>query len=54
MKILVKNMLDNRKGNWEKSKKQAEKGPKKVEELKKELEAKAREEERIRQLEYEE
>jgi hypothetical protein len=48
-------MLDNRKGNWEKSKKQHEKGPKKVEELKKELEEKVREDNRIRQqLEYEE
>eukprot|EP00347_Sterkiella_histriomuscorum_P005403 403356747 len=54
VKILIKNMIDNRSGNWEKSKKQNEKGPKKVEELKKELEAKQREDERIRQLEYEE
>ena len=51
---MVKNMLDNRLSGWEKSRKANEKGPKKTEDLKKELEAKVREDERIRQLEYEE
>jgi hypothetical protein len=45
VKILALNLLDNRKDGWEKSKKQNEKGPKKVEDLKKEMEAKAREDE---------
>jgi hypothetical protein len=35
-------MLDNRRSGWEKSKKASEAGPKKVEDLRKELEAKAR------------
>lgn len=49
VKILTLNMLDDRKSGWGKSRKQNEKGPKKVEELKKELEAKQREEEKLRQ-----
>ena len=33
-------MMDNKRNNWEKSKKESEQGPKKVEELRKELEEK--------------
>ena len=33
-------MLDNKDSGWEKSKKESEKGPKKVEDLRKELEEK--------------
>jgi hypothetical protein len=40
VKMLLRNMLDNRKSGWEKSKKAAESGPKKVEDLRKELEEK--------------
>lgn len=46
--MLVKNMLDNRKSGWEKSKKQNEKGPKKVEDLRRELEEQQRREEEAR------
>ena len=53
VKLIVKNMLENREQGWEKSKKQSEKGPKKVEELRKEMEEKAKQDERQRQLEYE-
>ena len=35
-------MLENKKNNWEKSRKEGEKGPKKVHELRKELEEKQR------------
>ena len=41
-------MLDNRASGWAKTKKQNESGPKKLEELRQELEAKAREEEMLR------
>lgn len=41
-------MLDNRKSGWEKSKKEKEGGPKKVEDLRRELEEKARKEEELR------
>lgn len=40
-------MLENKKGGWEKSKKESEQGPKKVEELRKEMEEKARLEQEI-------
>jgi hypothetical protein len=43
--MLIKNLLENRDKGWEKSKKANEAGPKKIEELRKELERKAREEE---------
>lgn len=43
--MLLRNMLDNRKSGWEKSKKANESGPKKVEELRRELEEQARIEE---------
>jgi hypothetical protein len=49
IRILVKNMLDNRATGWERTKRQNEKGPKKVEELRRELEQKAIEEEKLRQ-----
>jgi hypothetical protein len=52
VKILLKNLLDNRKSGWEKTKKQNEGGPKKVEDLRKELEAKQREDEKLREAEY--
>lgn len=42
IKILIKNMLDNRASDWDKSRKEGEKGPKKVEELRKELVEKQR------------
>lgn len=38
VKMLLRNMLDNRKSGWEKSKQQSEKGPKKVEDLRREYE----------------
>lgn len=41
-------MLDDRAKGWERTKKQHEAGPKKVEDLRKELEQKAREEEKNR------
>jgi hypothetical protein len=47
-------MLDNRKCGWEKSKKENDSGPKKVEELRKELVEKARKEEELRILADEE
>ena len=40
VQILIKNMLENKNTGWEKSKKESEKGPKKVEELRKEMVAK--------------
>lgn len=54
MKILVRNMLDNKKNNWEKSKKESEQGPKKVGEIRKEFEEKQKMENEIAQKEYEE
>lgn len=41
-------MFDQREQGWQKSRQAHEKGPKKVEDLRKELEAKAREEEYLR------
>lgn len=41
IKMLIMNMFDNRATNWEKLKKQNESGPMKVEELRKEAERKA-------------
>ncbi|CDW87535.1 eukaryotic translation initiation factor 4g-like [Stylonychia lemnae] len=52
VKILIKNMLDNKKSGWEKTKKQNEGGPKKVEDLRKEIQAKQMEEEKLREAEY--
>lgn len=40
VKLLIRNMLDNREGGWEKSKKANESGPKKVADLRSEMEAK--------------
>ena len=48
VKMLIKNMLDNRESGWEKSKKQNESGPMKVDDLRRQLELKQREEEAIR------
>lgn len=48
VKILVKNMLEDKSKGWEKTKKQHEAGPKKVDDLRKELEKKAMEEQKIR------
>jgi hypothetical protein len=42
--MLIKNMLDNRANGWEKTKKQDESGPMKVDELREKLEKKLREE----------
>ena len=44
VKMLIKNMLDNRAKGWEKTKKQDESGPMKVDELREKLEKKMREE----------
>jgi hypothetical protein len=44
VKMLIKNMLDNRSKGWEKTKKQDESGPMKVEELREKVEKKLREE----------
>lgn len=53
--MLIKNLLENRTKGWEKTKKQNESGPKKVEDLRQELARKAREEEQARyQAEQEE
>lgn len=46
-KMLILNMMDNRKNEWERTKK-AESGPMKVEELRQHLEKKLLEEQRIR------
>lgn len=46
--MLIKNMLDNRATGWEKSKKQNESGPMKVEDLRRQVEAKLRAEEELR------
>ena len=51
VKILCKNMLDDQKNNWERQRQINEKGPKKVEDLRRELEQKAYEEEKQRQFE---
>ena len=45
---MIKNMLDNREKGWEKTKKMNESGPKKVEDLRRELEEKARQEDELR------
>lgn len=45
VRMLLLNLIENRSQGWEKTKKQNESGPKKVEDLRKELEKKAREEE---------
>ncbi len=50
IRILIINMLDSRKTGWVKAKQQNESGPKKVDELRRELEQKAYEEEQIRIL----
>lgn len=50
VQLLIKNMIDNRSSGWEKTKKMNESGPKKVEDLRRELEAKAREEEEQRMI----
>lgn len=36
---MIRNMLENRMDGWEKSRKEQDKGPKKIEDLRKELEA---------------
>ena len=46
--MLIKNMIDNRATGWEKSKKQNESGPMKVEDLRRHLESKLREEAEVR------
>ena len=43
------NMLDDRANNWEKTKKQSQSGPKKVDDLRNEIIKKQQDEERIRQ-----
>lgn len=48
IKMLIKNMLENRESGWERTKKQNEAGPMKVEELRKETERKLKEEAEIR------
>jgi hypothetical protein len=47
-KMLILNMIDNRKTNWERSKKLEESGPMKIEELKQQYEKKLHEEQRVR------
>lgn len=55
VKMLIKNMLENRAQGWERTKKQDESGPMKVDELREKLEKKLREEQAIRdQAEQEE
>lgn len=55
IKMLIKNMLENRETGWERTKKQNEAGPMKVEDLRRETERKLREEAEIRmQAEMEE
>jgi hypothetical protein len=46
--MLIKNMLENRASGWEKSKKQNESGPMKVDDLRKQITAKLMAEEEIR------
>ena len=48
---MIKNMLENRMNNWEKSRNQDEKGPKKVDELRQEELKKHEEEQRKRDAE---
>jgi len=48
VQLLIKNMVDNRASNWEKTRKINDSGPKKVEDLRRELEEKARKEEELR------
>jgi hypothetical protein len=53
--MLIKNMIENRQSGWEKSKRQNEGGPMKVEELRKQIESKLKEEAELRyQAEMEE
>lgn len=55
IKLLIKNMLDNRASGWERTKKENEKKPMKVDDLRRETERKLREEqEKARQAEDEE
>ena len=54
IRILIMNMLDNRESGWAKAKQQNESGPKKVDDLRRELERKAYEEEQVRLLAEEE
>jgi hypothetical protein len=55
VRMLIKNLIQNRASGWEKTKKANEAGPKKIEELRRDLERKAREEEQARmQAEMEE
>lgn len=54
VKLLIKNLLDNRESNWEKSRGQDEKGPKKVDELRQEEMKKHEEESRKREAESDE
>jgi hypothetical protein len=46
--MLIKNMIENRQSGWEKSKRQNEGGPMKVEELRKQIESKLKEEADLR------
>ncbi len=48
VKMLIKNMLDNRESGWKKTKEMQESGPMKVEELRQKLENKLRQEQQIR------
>ena len=48
VRMILKNMLENRASGWERTKKQNEAGPKKLEELRRELEEKHRLEEQAR------
>lgn len=50
IKMLIKNMIDNRESGWERTKKQNEKGPMKVDELRKETERKLKEEAEMRMI----
>ena len=52
--MIIKNLLENRASGWEKTHKQNESGPKKVDDLRKELEEKARKEEELRKIAEEE
>ena len=54
VKLLIKNLLDNRASNWEKSRNQDDKGPKKVDELRQEEMKKHEEENRKREAESDE
>ncbi len=55
VRILLINLIEERASGWSKSKKQNESGPKKIEDLRKELEQKHKDEEQKRiEAEYEE